>query len=1442
MKMIKKSLGTTAIAMLVFFTFSSASVSASDWPTYRGDSTRSGVTGESLDFPLGAAWERSMKVPREAWEDGGRSFNVFEFDLVHMPVVADGIVYVANNADDTVYALDSEDGERIWSFTAGAPVRFAPHIAHGRCYFSADDGMVYSLEASSGELVWQKQIALEDRMFVGNSRIISRQPSRSGVVVVGETVYTVAGMWPTEGVSVYALDAETGEKKWINDTSNALYLPYPHNGLSLGGPTSQGYLATDGRHLLMPTGEGPPAHYDVQTGELKWWDARQAGSSFVMLMDGFAVTPGRGFQPSNTPFVRGEVHTPVVLGEVDVFEGDGLNFINLEGEGRGKWGEYDDLPGSPREGKGGWRSQVNPIGGRRRAIYTGERFFAFGMGKLEAIDSSGDELERLWMRDHERVYSMAVADDVLIMGCEGFVCAVDPDDGDEIWRGSVDGQARGLAIAGGRLYVSTNKGALYAFAPGLEEVEAERRAKVVSRSPSGFALILGEDDTSLAEDLVSDRDLQAVVLLSDAKAVQQARSRLVDEGIYGSDIVVHEKPSNGRLPYSDYFAGKVIVSQGGWDVAPTEAYRVLRPYTGVMRFEGMDEGEIRTYISEAQVPGEEIEGLVVRRGALEGAFDWDSENVVDQRVSWPLEMLWFGGPGRQRTTARHARLPGGPGLERPAPVVAAGITYKIDQIYVTAVDSYTGVELWSFYTPGYSHVSADDRYAYIAPAFGPGSCVMQVEARTGELVRIYGDPDLPVYSLEDNPEFSVQDGEGEWGGTVRIGRSETGVEIDLKTQNPVPDHRDAWVFWFDFRPETERMKPMGDGKFPIIVDINRNKLRRFDGFRKKSIPAVELEETEEGHRLTIPFEEIRKLAGFDADTSDLPGGPLPSVSLDISAEIKLWAKDFPGNANLFSQAPITDRNDPWRSGTATFVMKGESRSAASPLARVERAGHDDLPPVARNWGQMPYAGGGIAGGAMAPEGSEHLLERECPITGEVGELFYSRGYGCSPVVASATMNFFRSGTVGLYDLVDDSGMRNLAGTRPGCRITISPAHGVLVSFEGSGDCFCPYNFATTAAMAPARERSNEDWAVFLDQERVGRMRQLGINFGAPGDRRDDAGLLWLGFPRDRMMYATGGSFGSRPQTISLPLALDTIDEGGPYRVNANRVGIEDTDRPWIAASGVEGIRSLELSLTHYDPMYTVLSVPVTEPPQIDGRIGQTWAGNPGVPVKDNPGALRHEGRVRVCHDEDNLYLSFTRRARVDRRGEPQPWSEDAQFSVSLEDGESSASIRLRVVKDGSMHSEAVDDEEERHEISTQEWESGVSVTDEKFSAEMAVPLSMLEEFGMSMDDLLARFAGGDFVRIRSAEASEEPEPYVLSLHFAEIEDVAAGERVFDIKINGEAVAEGVDVAAETGGSRRALIREFSISADRDLKVEFVPRSGTEPILSGLGLVSEAAMQ
>jgi hypothetical protein len=83
--------------------------------------------------------------------------------------------------------------------------------------------------------------------------------------------------------------------------------------------------------------------------------------------------------------------------------------------------------------------------------------------------------------------------------------------------------------------------------------------------------------------------------------------------------------------------------------------------------------------------------------------------------------------------------------------------------------------------------------------------------------------------------------------------------------------------------------------------------------------------------------------------------------------------------------------------------------------------------------------------------------------------------------------------------------------------------------------------------------------------------------------------------------------------------------------------------------------------------------------------------------------------------------------------------------------------------------------------------------------------------------------------------------FTLRLHFCELDNVAVGERIFDVKVQGSTVLEGIDVAREAGGRYRALVKEFrTIPAAAKMVIELIPHANAvnasnAPILSAIEL-------
>lgn len=1246
------------------FSISTADTHGADWPAYRADAARSGVTAESLKFPLEQIWVyESVQAPRPAWPEPGREMHRIDFDYAFQPVSANGLVYFGSSADDTVRALNADTGKIEWYFTTGGPVRFAPHIADGKCYVASDDGFLYCLDAGTGKLVWRFRAALDDRQLIGNGRMISRWPCRSGVLVVDGVAYVTAGMWPSEGVFVYALDAKTGKQLWCNDTSGSTYTAYPHSpSHSMGGPAPQGYLLASADVLLVPTGRSVPAGYDRRTGKFLYYHAgvnRLDGGSWAMILGDVFLNPLRG-----TGYDR-----HVVLGQGGLQSHDGLLVHDIStGRRMGQLREYLQSAAI---------RDVEHLVVRHTPSYVSVYGLASKNGELGTVE---------WQVPRDSpAYSAVRNGEAALVGMRGMISACSLADRKPIWRRDVNGEVRGMAIAGGRLFAGTSTGAIYAFAPG-GKADAATSGTVASRPASkraasritrrvrraadsivaqirrtnitkGYALIVGRKDARLAEVLAGQTQLHVINVLRDAAAVASERRRLIETtALYGTRVVVQHVEDIGRLPYVSCFANVVVVSGKTAELSGTELYRVLRPSGGLMCFAGVRRKAVEKFIAQAGLPGKEVrvadDTVELIRGKLPGAFDWNSEVTSDHRVKWPLELQWFGGPGPARMVSRHWRA--------PTPVVGNGRYFVIGECDLIGVDAYNGRELWSRRIPDLfvlgqqTAVAADDDSVYVNK---PGYC-LQLDAQTGRIKKLYSDVPAPwqVFSLDEQHTFELREAPSYFG-TVTIGKTDDGLELRLISKTPKVGKKDSWELSFDFRPAADRLLADGRGAFSITVFPASVSWMPGPG---PGYPEINLSREEvkggAGVVVRINWASIRKLTGRD------PADFTFAALLDLYRDRQLVKDEiFDDDVQAFMKY-----------GRATFVVDPSLRKTDDAAASAVPVGKlAELPGYARERGRMPLR-----------SGADNFGGRVLPLTRGQDGRSYRRSYGCGSTIRSATMDFFRSGTIGFYDLAEDSGVRNFAGVRTGCGVTMIPGAGLLIANEGAATCTCSYNFQTSLALAPAARRKNEDWAIFWDKLSVSPVRRAALNIGAPGDRRDAGGVLWLGHPRPNV----GDKYFFR-----VPCHLDFYKGAQTYRVNSDRVAISGTKRPWIYASGYRGLKTALLDLVYYDPSRTCLAMECQRPPRIDGDLlDECWDGSARVPLDDK------RTSVYMRQDADNLYFAYERRAVVDRRGRTKPWAaktkgedapvwKDDSFELYLKNDLTSRSVHLGVSASGARY-------------------------------------------------------------------------------------------------------------------------------------------------------------
>ena len=210
-----------------------------------------------------------------------------------------------------------------------------------------------------------------------------------------------------------------------------------------------------------------------------------------------------------------------------------------------------------------------------------------------------------------------------------------------------------MAVADGRLFVSTDRGQIYCFSADPVTATVVSGATDVPRRPAdpryvaaaeeivrctgmtkGFCVDVGCGDGSLALELARRTDLQIFGLEADAAQVEAARKRLDRAGLYGTRVTIHQADP-AAIAYPDYFADLVVSQRalaGEADVVPdADVQRMQRPYGGLACL-GRP-GAMSVTVGEP----------------LEGAGSWTHQNTDaantlcsdDTRLRAPLAMLWY---------------------------------------------------------------------------------------------------------------------------------------------------------------------------------------------------------------------------------------------------------------------------------------------------------------------------------------------------------------------------------------------------------------------------------------------------------------------------------------------------------------------------------------------------------------------------------------------------------------------------------------------------------------------------------------------------------------------------------------------------------------------------------------------------------------------------------
>jgi len=276
-----------------------AAAPPSEWPQHRADAGRTGFVDDVFDERLSLRWVyQAPQPPCPAWR--GQDTRM-PFDQVHHPaVVGKDLLFFGSSAEGSVTALNAATGQEIWRYFTDAPVRFAPAVWRDRLFAVSDDGGLHVLDTVTGRLLQRIALAPRRDMLLGNGRMISRWPARGGPVVKDDTVYFGAGIWPSEGVYICALDAATCEPVWHNDNCGGMEWDQPHPGARAeSGISAQGYLVATDDQVLVPTGRGVPAKLSREDGSLGYFHlqlyGKPTGGATILATNGFFFNGGHFF-------------------------------------------------------------------------------------------------------------------------------------------------------------------------------------------------------------------------------------------------------------------------------------------------------------------------------------------------------------------------------------------------------------------------------------------------------------------------------------------------------------------------------------------------------------------------------------------------------------------------------------------------------------------------------------------------------------------------------------------------------------------------------------------------------------------------------------------------------------------------------------------------------------------------------------------------------------------------------------------------------------------------------------------------------------------------------------------------------------------------------------------------------------------------------------------
>ena len=752
------------------------------------------------------------------------------------------------------------------------------------------------------------------------------------------------------------------------------------------------------------------------------------------------------------------------------------------------------------------------------------------------------------------------------------------------------GTVVGMIAASGRLIVVTSGGAISCY--GARKVEIPLEYPVISRvemdqtSPAarratqllettgdrrGIAVVIGLEDGQLVEGLAL-HGLQVIGVDADPVRITAIRRRLDSAGIPRARAAVHvgDPLTFGFPPYlASLITSEQLTSSGFTDTDRfvQQVFRVLRPYGGIAAFglsmtnqrrlvEAVDRAVAADLLKDPTKPinwtqaGSRVTragdlGLLERLGPLPGAGSWthqyadvgNSSVSRDTRIRAPLGLLWFGGSSNKKILPRHGH--------GPTEQVVGGRLFIEGPNLIRAVDVYTGRVLWEKTLPG-----------------------------VGEVFNYTGHQ--PGANATGSNYVSVEDG-------VYVAYLSKCVRLDPNTgkilgQFPLPPllngRRPQWGYigvWDDL---------LIAGAAPLAIEGKRVGSQTHDGTTSRWLVVMDR------YNGRVLWTREARYA-FRHNAISVGNGQLYTIDRLPDTIVQLMARRGrkpSGSPQLLALDARTGQ-ETWSTTQNIFGTWLGYSEEHDLLLHCGRPARDMLidEPSQRMITYRGDTGGVVWDKLISYDGpcllsdttiftqsaafsllTGEVINRTNPLTGLEEPWQFTRNYGCNPVFASRHLLTFRSAAAGFFDLAGDSGTGNLGGFRSSCTSNLICADGVLNAPDYTRTCNCSYQ--NQASLALVHMPGLEMWTFNTLNTGTRPIQRMGLNLGAPGDRKAADGTLWLEYP------VVGGP----SPTVTVQTQPETPEW---YTGHSSRFQVgPQGGSTWVGASGGKGIQRLSISL------------------------------------------------------------------------------------------------------------------------------------------------------------------------------------------------------------------------------------------------------------------------